>query len=66
MLPSRSNAPMTASEAGKLFPAIKGIPKGIALFSLHSANGTPLALTDSRQAALSHAMDDELHVASVH
>ena len=57
---------MTTAEAGKMFPAIQGIPKGIALFALHAADGTPLALTDSMQAALSHAMDDELMVARLH
>ena len=30
------------------------------------ADGTPLALTDSRQAALGHAMGDELEIASLH
>ena len=57
---------MTAKEAGKLFPAVGGIPKGVPLFALHAADGTPLALTDSRHAALTQAMDDELSVASVH
>ena len=57
---------MTTAEAGKMFPAIEGIPKGIALFALHAADGTPLALTDSMQAAMSHAMDDELQIARVH
>ena len=57
---------LTASEAGRMFPAIGGIPKGIPLFALHAADGTPLALTDSKHAALTHAMDDELSIASVH
>ena len=57
---------MTTAEAGKMFPAIQGIPKGIALFALHAADGTPLALTDSMQAAMSHAMDDELQIARLH
>ena len=30
------------------------------------ADGTPLALTDSHSAALAHAMEDELDIASVH
>ena len=34
--------------------------------ALHAADGTPLALTDSRQAAVGHAMGDELEVAAVH
>jgi hypothetical protein len=57
---------MTADEAGRMFPAIQGIPKGIALFALHAANGTPLALTDSRQAALAQAIEDDLVIASIH
>jgi hypothetical protein len=57
---------MTADEAKRMFPAIEGIPTGIDLFALHAADGTPLALTDSRQAALGHAMGDELEIASVH
>lgn len=57
---------LTASEAGRMFPAIAGIPKGIPLFALHAADGTPLALTDSKHAALTQAMDDELSIASVH
>jgi hypothetical protein len=57
---------MTADEAKQMFPAVEGIPAGIDLFALHAADGTPLALTDSRQAALGHAMGDELEIASLH
>lgn len=57
---------MTADEAKEMFPAVEGIPAGINLFALHAADGTPLALTDSRQAALGHAMGDELEIASLH
>ena len=57
---------MTADEAKEMFPAVEGIPTGIDLFALHAADGTPLALTDSRQAALGHAMGDELEIASLH
>ena len=57
---------MTADQAKEMFPAIEGIPAGIDLFALHAADGTPLALTDSRQAALGHAMGDELEIASLH
>ncbi len=49
-----------------MFPAIEGLPQGINLFALHAADGTPLALTDSRQAAVGHAMGDELEIASLH
>jgi hypothetical protein len=57
---------MTPDEAKEMFPAIEGLPTGINLFALHAADGTPLALTDSRQAAVGHAMGDELEIAGVH
>lgn len=57
---------LDVEEARQLFPAIEGLPAGVRLFALHAADGTPIALTDSRQAALSHAMDGELAIASVH
>ena len=57
---------MTSAEAHQMFPAIEGLPEGINLYSLHAADGTPIALTDSMQAALGHALGDELEVASVH
>lgn len=57
---------LSVDDAKRLFPAVEGLPPGISLFALHAADGTPIALTDSRQAALSHAMDGELMVASVH
>jgi len=57
---------MSSDEAKQMFPAVEGIPAGIDLFALHAADGTPLALTDSRQAAMGHAMGDELEVASLH
>ncbi len=57
---------LSSDEALKMFPAIEDLPRGINLFALHAADGTPIALTDTRQAALSHAMDGELEIASVH
>lgn len=57
---------LTSDEARERFPSVQGLPNGINLFALHGADGTPIALTDSLQAALGHAMDDELEVASVH
>jgi len=57
---------MTSDEAREMFPAIEGLPAGINLFALHAADGTPLALTDSHQAAVGHALEDELEIASVH
>lgn len=57
---------MTSAEARRMFPSVKGLPRGIDLFALHAADGTPIALTDSLQAALGHAIDGELEIASLH
>lgn len=57
---------LTCDEAKRMFPAVLDLPAGITLYALHAADGTPIALTDTRQAALSHAMDGELEIASVH
>ena len=56
---------MTPDEAKAMFPAVEGIPAGINLYALHAADGTPIALTDSHQAAVGHAMGDELEIAAV-
>ena len=56
-------------EAERLYPQAEGLeklPKGMKLFALNAADGTPLALTDSLAAAIGHAIEDELDVASVH
>ena len=57
---------LTADEAQRMFPAVNELPSGINLYALHAADGTPIALTDTKQAALSHAMDGELLIASIH
>ena len=57
---------LTPDEAKEMFPAIEGLPAGINLFALHAADRTPLALTDSHQAAVGHAMGDEPEIASLH
>lgn len=57
---------MTTDEAMRLYPTITGLPHGIPVFALHAADGTPLALTDSRQAAIGHAKGDKLSIASLH
>jgi hypothetical protein len=36
------------------------------LFALHSADGTPIMLTDSREAAVASAWSNELQAVSVH
>lgn len=57
---------MEPGQAKKLFPAIKGLPAGIELFSLHAADGTPIAITDTWRACVEHARGDKLEIATVH
>ncbi len=57
---------LSADEAKELYPAIDDLPSGIQLFALQAADGTPIALTDSLQAAMGHAIGDELELAGLH
>jgi len=52
--------------AQKLFPALRDKLKGIDLFAVLGADGTPLALTDSRHAAVANALENDLVPLSVH
>jgi hypothetical protein len=49
-----------------LFPQAPEIAPGLQLFALHAADGTPIMLTDSREAAVANAWSHELEAFSVH
>ena len=49
-----------------LFPQAPEIQPGLKLFALHAADGTPIMLTDSREAALANAASQQLETVSVH
>jgi len=51
-----------------LFPQadVPEMAPGQKLFALHAADGTPIMLTDSREAALANAWSQELETVSVH
>ena len=49
-----------------LFPQVPEIEPGLQLFALHSADGTPIMLTDSREAAIANAASQQLEMVSVH
>lgn len=57
---------LSPDQASQMFPMVEGLPKGINLFSLHAADGTPIALTDTLQAAIGHAAEGELAIAPLH
>lgn len=58
--------PMLSDEAQKLFPQVAGIPSGLQLFALLSAEGAPILLTNSRDAAVANAWENQLHTVSLH
>jgi hypothetical protein len=47
-------------------PQAPKIAPGLKLFALHAADGTPIMLTDSREAAVANAWSNELQAVSVH
>ena len=55
-----------SEDVAHLFPQAPKIAPGIKLFALHSADGTPIMLTDTREAALANAWSQELEAVSVH
>jgi hypothetical protein len=57
---------LTSEEATRFYPDVEDLPPGLELFALHAADGSPIALTDSFDAAVGHAIDGDLSIASVH
>jgi hypothetical protein len=55
-----------SEDVANLFPQAPEIEPGVMLFALHAADGTPIMLTDTREAALANAWSQELEAVSVH
>ena len=55
-----------SEDVASMFPQAPKIAPGIQLFALHAADGTPILVTDSREAAIANAMTHELETVSVH
>ena len=58
--------PIRSEEVSRLFPAAPAIQPGLQLFALLAADGTPIIVTDSRDAAVANAMSQELEMVSLH
>ena len=58
--------PISSEQVAALFPQAPKIAPGVQLFALHAADGTPIMLTDSREAAIANAWSNELEAVSVH
>jgi hypothetical protein len=57
---------LDSDAATELFPALDDAPEGIDLYAVLGADGTPIALTDSRGAAIANAIENDLVPVSVH
>lgn len=57
---------MRSEDVTRLFPQAPEIQPGLQLFALLSADGTPIVLTDSRDAAVANAWQNDLQTVSVH
>jgi hypothetical protein len=55
-----------SEDVQSLFPQAPQIAPGVQLFVLHAADGTPIMLTDTREAAVANAWSQELEAVSVH
>jgi hypothetical protein len=58
--------PMQSDEVQRLFPQAPEMAPGLQLFALLSASGTPILLTDSRDAALANAWANDLETVGLH
>ncbi len=58
--------PIRAEQVAALYPQAPKIAPGTQLFALHAADGTPIMLTDTREAAVANAWSHELETVSVH
>ena len=58
--------PIRSEDVPALFPRGPKIQPGLKLFALHAADGTPIMLTDSREATVANAMSHDLETVSVH
>ena len=55
-----------SEDVHSLYPQAPELQPGLRLFALHAADGTPIMLTDSREAAIANAWSNELQAVSVH
>jgi hypothetical protein len=55
-----------SEDVQKHFPQAPELAPGLKLFALHAADGTPIMITDSREAAVANAWSHELEAMSVH
>jgi hypothetical protein len=57
---------MTSEEVSALYPQAPELEPGLNLFALFGADGTPILLADSEEAAIASAWQQELVTVSLH
>ena len=58
--------PMKSEEAQALFPQVQGLEPGMQLYALLGADGAPIVLADTKDAAVANAWEHQLATVSVH
>ena len=58
--------PIRSEDVHSLYPQAPELQPGMQLFALHAADGTPILVTDTREAAVANAWSNELEAVSVH
>jgi hypothetical protein len=57
---------ISSEDVARLFPQAPPLRPGVMLFALLGADGSPIMLTDSRDAAIANAWEHELETVSLH
>jgi len=58
--------PIRSEDVSRLFPQAPPVKPGLQLFALLAADGSPIVLTASRDAAVANALEHELMTVSLH
>jgi hypothetical protein len=58
--------PINSEDIQRIFPDAPALRPGMQLFALLGADGSPIMLTDSRDAAIANAWEQELETVSLH
>jgi hypothetical protein len=57
---------INSEDVSRLFPQAPALRPGVKLFALLGADGSPIMLTDSKDAAIANAWEHELETVSLH
>ncbi|MBB4303460.1 hypothetical protein GGD81_002503 [Rhodobium orientis] len=58
--------PVASEDLATMFPDAPEVAPGLKLWALLAADGSPILIADSRDAAVANAMSNDIHAVSVH